>query len=59
MMEAVSNCEMSVNIYQITRRNIPEGSHLHTRRCENLKSHLDGISKDAIVAYTKVLTYPY
>jgi hypothetical protein len=22
-----------------TRRNIPEDSHLHTRRCENLKYH--------------------
>jgi hypothetical protein len=30
---------MSVNIYQTTRRNIPEDSHLHTRRRENLKSH--------------------
>jgi hypothetical protein len=25
---------------QTTRRNIPEDSHLHTRRRENLKSHL-------------------
>jgi hypothetical protein len=29
-MEAVSTAEMSVNIYQTTRRNIPEDSHLHT-----------------------------
>jgi hypothetical protein len=29
----------SVNFYQTTRRNIPEGSYLHTRRRENLKSH--------------------
>jgi hypothetical protein len=29
----------SVNFYQTTRRNIPEESHLHTRRRENLKSH--------------------
>jgi hypothetical protein len=28
MMEAVSFYEMSVNIYQITRRNIPDDSHL-------------------------------
>jgi hypothetical protein len=27
MMEAVSTYETSVNIYQITRRNIPEGSY--------------------------------
>jgi hypothetical protein len=40
-MEAVSTSEMSVNFYQITRRNIPENSHLHTRCRENLKSHLD------------------
>jgi hypothetical protein len=29
MMKAVSSCETSVNICQITRRNIPEGSHIH------------------------------
>jgi hypothetical protein len=31
--------ETSVNFYQITRRNNSEGSHLYTRRRENLKSH--------------------
>jgi hypothetical protein len=30
--------EISVNFYQTTRRNIPDDSHLHTRRRENLKS---------------------
>jgi hypothetical protein len=39
MMEAVSTSETSVNIYQTAGRNIPEDSHLHTRRRENLKSH--------------------
>jgi hypothetical protein len=39
MMEAASTSETSVNFYQNTRRNIPEGSYLHTRRHENLKSH--------------------
>jgi hypothetical protein len=39
MMEAASSSETSVNFYQTTRRNIPE-DHLHTRRRENLKSHL-------------------
>jgi hypothetical protein len=29
--------ETSVNICQITQRNISEESHLHTRRRENLK----------------------
>jgi hypothetical protein len=40
MMKALSTFETSVNFYQTTRRNILEGSHLHTRRCENLKSYL-------------------
>jgi hypothetical protein len=31
--------ETLVNFYQTTRRNNPEGSHLHTCRRENLKSH--------------------
>jgi hypothetical protein len=29
MMEVVTSSETSVNIYQIPRCNIPEGSHLH------------------------------
>jgi hypothetical protein len=33
-----STSETSVNFYQTTRRNIPEDSHLHTHRRENLKS---------------------
>jgi hypothetical protein len=40
MMEAASTSETSVNLYQTTWRNNPEGSHLHTRRHENLKSHM-------------------
>jgi hypothetical protein len=40
MMEAVSTSETSVNFYQTTRSNITEDTHLHTRRQENLKSHL-------------------
>jgi hypothetical protein len=39
MIESVSTSETSVNFYETTRRNIPEGRHLHTRRRENLKSH--------------------
>jgi hypothetical protein len=38
MMKAVSSSEMSVSIYHTARRNIPEDSHLHIRRHENLKS---------------------
>jgi hypothetical protein len=36
---AVSTSETSVNFYQTLLRNIPEGSHLHTCSCENLKTH--------------------
>jgi hypothetical protein len=39
MMEATRTSETLVNFYQTTRRNNPEGSDLHTRRRENLKSH--------------------
>jgi hypothetical protein len=39
-LSAAITSEMSVNFYQTTRRNIPEDSHLLTRRRENLKSHL-------------------
>jgi hypothetical protein len=35
MKEAVSTSETSANIYQTTRRNIVEDSHLHTRRRES------------------------
>jgi hypothetical protein len=45
MMEAVSTCETSVNIYHTTRLSIPEDSHLYTRRREYLKSHLVACSK--------------
>jgi hypothetical protein len=40
MTEAETTSKTSVNFYQTTRLNIPEDSDLHTRRRENLKSHL-------------------
>jgi hypothetical protein len=40
MMETLSSSESSVNIYQTTWCNIPEGIHLHALRRENLKYHL-------------------
>lgn len=40
VLEAVSSSEMSVGIYQITQRSIPEESQLHTCELENLISHL-------------------
>jgi hypothetical protein len=36
MMETESTSETSVKFYPTTRRNIPEDSHLHSRRRENL-----------------------
>jgi hypothetical protein len=41
MMEAASTSETSVNFYQTTRRNNPENSYFHSRRRENLKSHMN------------------
>jgi hypothetical protein len=41
MMEAASTSETSVNLCQTTRRYNPEDSHIHTRRRENLKAHLN------------------
>jgi len=40
MMEAVRNSETSVYSKETTWRYIPEDSNLHTRRRENLKSHM-------------------
>jgi hypothetical protein len=40
MVEAVSTCGPLVNIYQTTGHNALEDTHLQTRSCENLKSHL-------------------
>jgi hypothetical protein len=37
--DAVSSTETSVNIYQTTRCNVAEDSHLYTRRHENVKPH--------------------
>jgi hypothetical protein len=51
-MEAV-NSETSINIYQTTRRNIPEDSHLFIRRRENLKSHLMNLYGVATQQYVR------
>jgi hypothetical protein len=40
MMEAVQICEMSVYFHETTQHYIPESCCLHTRRRENLRSHL-------------------
>jgi hypothetical protein len=41
MMEALITSETPVNFYETIRCNNPEDSQLHTRRRENLKSHLE------------------
>jgi hypothetical protein len=41
MKEAVNTSETSVNFYQSKWRNIPEGSDLHTRRREYLRSQVN------------------
>lgn len=38
--EAASSSEMSINLYQVSGRNIVEASSLHTRLCENLNPRL-------------------
>jgi hypothetical protein len=42
-MEAAHTSETSADIQLRTRQYIPEDSELHTRRRENLKSHIDYI----------------
>jgi hypothetical protein len=39
MMEAAITSKKSLNLYETTRRNNPEDSHIHTPYHENLKSH--------------------
>jgi hypothetical protein len=55
MMEAVHTSETSVYFNETTRRYIPEGFRLHTRRRENLKSNTDG--NVIILQYCCVLNY--
>jgi hypothetical protein len=42
-METLRTSETSVNTNLTTRLNIPEDSKLHTRRRENLKSHIRNV----------------
>jgi hypothetical protein len=44
MMEAARTSETSVDIQLRTRHYIPADSELHTRRRENLKSHIKTVS---------------
>jgi hypothetical protein len=54
LMEAVSTSETSVNFYQTTRHDIPEDSHLHTHRREDLKSQLIDCFYYPIIVYLTV-----
>jgi hypothetical protein len=45
-MKAVRTSETSFNFNVTTRRCIPEDSKLHSRRRENLKSHIDSFLKE-------------
>jgi hypothetical protein len=56
MMEAASTSKTLVNFYQTTQRNIPEDSHLQTRCCEDLKSHLLGCDVLILVLDSHFLT---
>jgi hypothetical protein len=63
LITAASTSEISVNFYQITLRNSPEDSHLHTRRRENLKSH-DGrvfcvITEQAMCVNISAFEWPF
>jgi hypothetical protein len=40
IMEAVRTCEMSVYPNETKRRDVPEGSNIHSLRRENLKYHI-------------------
>jgi hypothetical protein len=43
MMEAIGISEMSVHFNVTTQRYIPEGSKLHARCCENMKSQTQDV----------------
>jgi hypothetical protein len=48
MMEAVSTSQTSISIYRTAQGNIPEVSHLHTRRHDNRKSHMYCVSRNKL-----------
>jgi hypothetical protein len=51
LMEKARTSETSVYSNETTWRYIPEGSHLHTRRRENLKSHISETFRRYISKY--------
>jgi hypothetical protein len=57
-MEATRTSETSVDIDLRTRQYIPEDFELHTRRCENLKSHIIrlNVMQSQILPYMEAIT---
>jgi hypothetical protein len=55
MMEAARTSETSVDIQLRTLQYIPEDSELHTRCCENLKSHIE---RELVIQYILDLSNP-
>jgi hypothetical protein len=49
MMEAVSTCDTSINLYQTTRRDITEDTCLHARRRENVRYQLKSYNSNNLV----------
>jgi hypothetical protein len=45
LMESVSTSETSISLYWIARRNIPEDSHLNTRRCKKVECQKKYLTK--------------
>jgi hypothetical protein len=45
--KAIKLLQMSVNVYQTIRCNIPENSHFHSSRRENLKGHNENFGQEA------------
>jgi hypothetical protein len=55
MMEAARISETSVDIQLRTRQYIAEDSELHTRRCENFKSHIQKVRHEMSMFYRFLL----
>jgi hypothetical protein len=52
MVEAARTSETSVDIKLKTRQYIPENSELHTRRRQNLKSHINFLQQIAKIKHS-------
>lgn len=57
-MESVRTCRTSFGVYQATKRSIPEECHLHTRRRDNLKSHVHSLISASCRTCTSLNSLP-